>query len=113
MDAALVTQLRKVCPLTGSDGNNTVPLDINSRDLFDNRYFQNLLTGRGILQSDQILYSSDEAISTTRSIVQSYSTNPMLFFGDFVNSMIKMGNIGILTGSDGQIRKNCRLVNSN
>ncbi|KAL7084436.1 hypothetical protein ACP275_14G223400 [Erythranthe tilingii] len=111
LSTSLIPELQTACPATG-DGNNTVPLDNRSRDLFDNRYFVNLVNGRGILQSDQILVSSDSAQSTTRSIAQLYSTNATVFFCDFVNSMIKMGNISPLTGSDGQIRKNCRVVNS-
>ena len=73
---------------------------------------QNLLNQKGLLGSDQILFSSDEAKTTTLSLVQRYSTNSGLFFADFANSMIKMGNISPLTGSSGQIRKNCRVVNS-
>ncbi|KAL9143076.1 hypothetical protein ABFS82_14G212200 [Erythranthe guttata] len=111
LNTSLIPELQTACPATG-DGNNTVPLDNRSRDLFDNRYFVNLVNGRGILQSDQILVSSDSAQSTTRSIAQLYSTNATVFFCDFVNSMIKMGNISPLTGSNGQIRKNCRVVNS-
>lgn len=111
MDASMVSDLQSRCPLT-SDGNNTAPLDRNSRDLFDNHYFQNLLMGKGLLQSDQILFSSNEAASTTRIIVQSFSNDSGLFSRNFVDSMIKMGNISPLTGSSGEIRKNCRVVNS-
>lgn len=111
LSSSLLPELQAACPATG-DGNNTVALDNRSRDLFDNRYFVNLVNGRGILQSDQILFSSDAALSTTKSIVQLYSSNSTAFFCDFVNGMIKMGNISPLTGSNGQIRNNCRVVNS-
>ncbi|KAG5517656.1 hypothetical protein RHGRI_038147 [Rhododendron griersonianum] len=111
MNSTLVSDLQNRCPATG-DGNNTAPLDRNSTDLFDNHYFQNLLNGKGLLASDQILFSSDVGASTTKSLVQSYSDNPSLFLADFANSMIKMGNISPLTGSSGEIRKNCRVVNS-
>ncbi|KAL8494241.1 hypothetical protein ACS0TY_025147 [Phlomoides rotata] len=111
LNSSLVSELQSACPANG-DGNNTVALDNRSRDLFDNRYFVNLVNGRGILQSDQILFSSDAALSTTKSIVQLYSSNATAFFYDFVSGMIKMGNISLLTGSNGQIRNNCRVVNS-
>lgn len=108
----MATDLQNLCPVT-SDGNNTAVLDRNSRDLFDNHYFQNLLTGKGLLSSDQLLISSDLADTTsTKSLVQSYSSNSNLFLADFANSMIKMGSISPLTGSAGEIRKNCRVVNS-
>lgn len=107
----MLTDLQNLCPQNG-DGNTTAVLDRNSSDLFDNHYFKNLLSGKGILSSDQILFSSDAANSTTKPLVQSYSNNAALFFVDFVNSMIKMGNINPKTGSDGEIRKNCRVINS-
>ncbi|KAK4441507.1 Peroxidase N [Sesamum alatum] len=111
LDRSLIPDLQAACP-ANSDGNNTVALDVKSRDLFDNHYFVNLVNGRGILQSDQSLFSSDLALSTTKNIAQLYSNNPAVFFADFVNSMIKMGSISPLTGSNGEIRKNCRVVNS-
>lgn len=111
LETTMLSNLQTLCPVNG-DGNKTTALDRNSTDLFDNHYFQNLLNNRGLLGSDQILYSSAEANSTTKSIVQSYSSNAQLFFNDFANSMIKMGNISPLTGSSGEIRKNCRVVNS-
>lgn len=111
LDGNLASQLQTTCPGSG-DGNNTVPLDIRSRDMFDNHYFVNLVNGRGILQSDQILVSSDAAVSTTRSIAQLYSNSSKDFFSDFACAMIKMGSIGPLTGLDGEIRQNCRVVNS-
>ncbi|XP_058198237.1 peroxidase N [Rhododendron vialii] len=111
MDSTLVSDLQNRCPATG-DGNNTAPFDRNSTDLFDNHYFKNLLSGNGLLASDQILFSSDAGASTTKSLVQFYSDNPSLFLADFANSMVKMGNISPITGSSGEIRKNCRVVNS-
>ncbi|PRQ35513.1 putative peroxidase [Rosa chinensis] len=112
LDSSMATDLQNLCPVT-SDGNNTAALDRNSRDLFDNHYFQNLLTGKGLLGSDQLLFSSDLADTTsTKSLVQSYSSSSNLFLTDFANSMIKMGSISPLTGSAGEIRKNCRVVNS-
>lgn len=111
MGTSLVSQLQTLCP-QGGDGNVTTSLDQNSTDLFDNHYFKNLLSNKGVLLSDQELYSSDDdSGATTKSLVESYSGNTSLFFSDFVNSMVKMGNISPLTGSDGEIRKNCRVIN--
>ncbi|XP_015068983.1 peroxidase N-like [Solanum pennellii] len=110
LDTTIVSELQNLCPST-SDGNNTTPLDRNSTNLFDNHFFKNLINGRGLLESDQILFSSDDAITTTKTLVETYSNNSMFFFNDFVNSMIKMGNISPSTGSNGQIRTNCRVVN--
>ncbi|CAB4281721.1 unnamed protein product [Prunus armeniaca] len=112
LEQSMLTDLQNLCPRTG-DGSNTAPFDRNSADLFDNHYFQNLINGKGLLGSDQILFSSDAAVTTnTKNLVQSYSSNSGLFLSDFADSMVKMGNISPLTGSAGEIRKNCRLVNS-
>lgn len=90
----------------------TAPLDKNSTDYFDNHYFKNLLNNKGLLSSDQILFSSDLAVTTTKTLVQSYSNSSNLFFFDFANSMVKMAGITPLTGSSGEIRANCRVVNT-
>ncbi|KAH1201162.1 Peroxidase N [Glycine max] len=111
LETGMLSDLQSLCPQNG-DGNVTTVLDRNSSDLFDIHYFKNLLSGKGLLSSDQILFSSDEANSTTKPLVQSYSNDSGQFFGDFANSMIKMGNINIKTGTDGEIRKNCRVINS-
>ncbi|KAL4397538.1 hypothetical protein AHAS_Ahas01G0201900 [Arachis hypogaea] len=111
LDTSMLSDLQSLCPQNG-DGNTTAPLDRNSIDLFDNHYFKNLLNSKGLLSSDQILFSSDEAVSTTKALVQTYSNNSALFFADFANSMIRMGNINPKTGSDGEIRNTCRAINS-
>ncbi|XP_043693387.1 peroxidase N-like [Telopea speciosissima] len=111
MNTEMVTDLQNLCPQNG-DGNKTTSLDQNSTDLFDNHYFKNLINGKGLLFSDHTLYSSDdEAVSTTKMLVESYTNDSSLFFKGFANSMIKVGNISPLTGSVGEIRKNCRVVN--
>ncbi|KAK2972920.1 hypothetical protein RJ640_015635, partial [Escallonia rubra] len=107
MEDTMVSDLQNLCPLNGN-GNITAALDRNSVDLFDNHYYKNLLNEKGLLSSDQILFSSDEAVATTKTRVEQYSNDSTLFFADFANSMINMGNIHPLTGSSGEIRKNCR-----
>ncbi|PON83913.1 Peroxidase [Trema orientale] len=111
LESTMLSDLQSLCPSNG-DGNKTTALDRNSTDLFDNHYFKNLVAGKGLLSSDQILFSGEAAANTTKSLVESYSKDQNLFLDDFVNSMIKMGNISPLTGSAGEIRNNCRAVNS-
>jgi peroxidase len=103
--------LQSLC--AGGDGNQTTALDANSADAFDKHYFQNLLTKRGLLSSDQGLFSGDEDIvaSTTMALVQKYSDDGEQFFADFGASMVKMGSISPLTGDEGEIRCNCRVAN--
>ncbi|XP_020103875.1 peroxidase N-like [Ananas comosus] len=109
LDPVMAADLQALCQ--SGDGNTTTALDRNSADVFDNHYFQNLLNNRGLLSSDQGLFSSSEGIAATKSLVETYSNDSNRFFCDFMNSMIRMGNISPLTGSNGEIRKNCRVVN--
>ncbi|KAL5679745.1 hypothetical protein ACJX0J_006130, partial [Zea mays] len=110
LNASLASSLQALC--RGGDGNQTAALDDGSADAFDNHYYQNLLGQRGLLSSDQGLFSStDGSAATTRALVQAYSASSERFFCDFGRSMLKMGNILPLTGSAGQIRSNCRAIN--
>ncbi|WOL02616.1 hypothetical protein Cni_G11335 [Canna indica] len=110
LDADMAADLQSLCAQS-SDDNATAALDRNSVDVFDNHYFKNLQSQRGLLASDQGLFSSDEGVAATKDLVDAYSSDGKLFFSDFANAMIKMGNASPLTGSAGEIRKNCRAVN--
>ncbi|XP_059318267.1 cationic peroxidase 1-like [Lycium ferocissimum] len=106
INTSFATSLKSNCPQSGSD-NNISPLDITSPTTFDIAYYKNLRIQRGLLHSDQQLFNG----GSTDSIVTTYSTNSATFFTDFANAMVKMGNLSPLTGTNGQIRKNCRKTN--
>lgn len=84
-------------------------LDITTPDTFDNKYYSNVRSMKGLLHSDQELLSTTGA--PTASIVGAFANSQSSFFADFALSMVKMGNISPLTGRQGEIRRNCRLVN--
>ncbi|EXC24761.1 Peroxidase 54 [Morus notabilis] len=108
LNTTLLQTLRQICPQGGNDSAVT-NLDQSTPDVFDKKYFSNLLLENGVLQTDQELYSTSGA--DTAPIVDAYSANQTAFFNSFVVSMIKMGNIGVLTATQGEIRSNCRKVN--
>ncbi|KAM3334600.1 hypothetical protein ACQJBY_029185 [Aegilops geniculata] len=95
----------------GQDEETLVNLDRVTPDVFDNKYYGNLLRGRAPLPSDQVMLSDPVAATTTAPIVHRFSGSQKDFFKNFVASMVKMGNISPLTGRDGEIRNNCRRVN--
>ncbi|KAF8042078.1 hypothetical protein BT93_A0624 [Corymbia citriodora subsp. variegata] len=97
--------LQSLCPRTGEDGN-LAGLDPSPAQ-FDALYFHNLLTQKGLLHSDQALYSG----GSTDELVKTYSDDVETFWNDFAKSMVRMGNIKPLIGNQGQIRLNCRKVN--
>ncbi|TXG59726.1 hypothetical protein EZV62_014299 [Acer yangbiense] len=108
LDQSYAAQLRTRCPKSGGD-QNLFFLDFVSPTKFDNRYFKLLLASKGLLNSDQVLFTKNEA---SMELVKKYAYNNELFFEQFAASMVKMGNISPLTGSKGEIRKNCRKINS-
>jgi len=109
VDPAFATLRRGSCPAAqGSGDANLAPLDEQTQLVLDNAYYGNLLVRRGLMHSDQELFNG----GSQDALVRRYSTNPALFAADFVAAMIKMGNISPLTGTAGQIRANCRVVNS-
>ncbi|XP_010683553.3 LOW QUALITY PROTEIN: cationic peroxidase 1 [Beta vulgaris subsp. vulgaris] len=107
INSTFATSLQANCPSNGGD-NNLSPLDKTSPTTFDNAYFTNLLSLEGLLHSDQQLYSGN---GNTDSQVSSYSSSSSTFFTDFANAMVKMGNMSVLTGTNGEIRTNCRNTN--
>ncbi|XP_039066807.1 cationic peroxidase 1-like [Hibiscus syriacus] len=105
IDPVFAENRRATCPRTGGD-TNLAPLDPTPAR-FDNAYFNNLVKQRGLLISDQALFSG----GSTDDLVNTYRLYPHVFWNDFAKSMIKMGNLKPLTGNQGQIRTNCRTVN--
>ncbi|XP_040378058.1 peroxidase 2-like [Oryza brachyantha] len=109
IDASFAASLRAGCPQSG-DGSSLAPLDESSPDGFDNGYFGGLLSGRGLLHSDQALFAGGGGGSTD-GLVRSYAASNGQFSGDFASAMVKMGGISPLTGTAGEVRVNCRAVN--
>lgn len=101
--------LQSQCKDSSRD-NELSPLDIKTPAYFDNHYFINLLEGKGLLISDNVLVTEDHEGEIFRK-VWDYAVDQDLFFLDFVEAMLKMGNINVLTGIEGEIRENCRFVN--
>ncbi|KAF3949273.1 hypothetical protein CMV_024839 [Castanea mollissima] len=105
INPSFLPQLRALCPENG-DATRRVGLDTGSQNRFDSSFLSNLRNGRGVLESDQKLWTD----ASTRSFV-----NPLLgsdaFNVQFGRSMVKMSNIGIKSGTQGEIRKVCSKIN--
>ncbi|CAN6450307.1 unnamed protein product [Victoria cruziana] len=108
IETSFARTLQANCPRTSGSGDNKLaPLDLMTPTSFDNHYFKNLIVQKGLLHSDQQLSSG----GSTDARVRVYSQDESTFKADFVAAMIKMGDIKPLTGSNGEIRKNCRKIN--
>ncbi|KAL0430047.1 UNVERIFIED_CONTAM: Peroxidase 11 [Sesamum radiatum] len=85
-----LSNLKSVCPPVKGSDNNESAMDYVSPNLFDNSYYQILLRGEGLINSDQELYSSILAIET-KKLVAKYAENPIAFFEQFSESMGENG----------------------
>ena len=109
IDPEFATSKQARCPRQAGNGDgNFEPLDPQSPNRFGNNYFQALIARRGLLNSDQVLFNN----GPTDEIVRLYAGNLNVFYNDFANGMVKMGNLGPLTGSQGEIRNNCGRTNN-
>jgi peroxidase len=75
---------------------------------FDNQYFINLKNNLGLFTSDESLFNDPRTVK----LVEYYASHQKAFFEQFGISLRKMGKISVLTGSQGQIRKQCWVRNS-
>ncbi|KAJ1269330.1 hypothetical protein BS78_07G203600 [Paspalum vaginatum] len=99
-------QLKEACP---PNVNETIAVNMDpvSPVKFDNKYYSNLQYGLGLFTSDQVLYTD----GATRPIVNKFAANQKEFFDAFVSAMIKLGRLGVKTGKDGEIRRDCTVFN--
>ena len=110
IDATYAASLRASCPAQagGASDGALEPLDGSTPDAFDNAYFGNLLSQRGLLHSDQTLFGSGGG--ATDGLVSTYASSADQWGSDFAAAMVKMGTVGVLTGASGKIRANCRVA---
>lgn len=107
VDPTLNPTYAKSLAQTCSAGDDTqAPFDWTSTS-FDNQYFKAVKSNGGLLTSDQTLYGNP----TTRAIVNYYAMNQAGFFYDFSQAMVKMGQLDVKEGDQGEVRLDCRKIN--
>lgn len=99
--------LQQNCPNNSTSALNPLPLDVETPGKFDIQYWRNIAKRKGLLTSDQTLLDDQR----TRPFVYK-SLNPGYFGRQFGEAMVAMTNVGVLTGQKGEIRTNCRFVNT-
>ncbi|URD99746.1 peroxidase [Musa troglodytarum] len=105
-DRIFLQSLQQLC--AGSNGT-LAHLDLATPATFDNQYYVNLLSGEGLLPSDQVLVNGGGEVG---SLVQAYAMDPVLFYEDFAVSMVRMGRLAPPSGSEAEVRRCCRVINS-
>ncbi|MBA0726835.1 hypothetical protein Golax_002633 [Gossypium laxum] len=110
INPAFVSHLQALCP-QNRDGSRQIALDTGSADRFDTSFFANLREGKGILESDQRLWTGDLTKKFVQRFLEVRGSLGLSFNVEFGKSMVKMSNIEVKTGTMGEIRKVCSKVN--
>nr|GEU72725.1 peroxidase N1-like [Tanacetum cinerariifolium] len=110
IDAAFLPTLRNLCP-NGGDGTRRVTLDTGSVGRFDNSYYSNLRNRRGVLESDAALWNNPATQTLVNRFLGIRGLLGLRFNIEFGRSMVKMGNIEVKTGTQGEIRRVCTATN--
>ncbi|KAJ9170098.1 hypothetical protein P3X46_018231 [Hevea brasiliensis] len=109
LDSEYAANLKARKCTTPNDNTTIVEMDPGSRKTFDLSYYSNLLKRRGLFQSDSALTTNSATLTTINQLLSGSLQN---FYAEFATSMEKMGRINVKTGSAGEIRKQCAVVNS-
>ncbi|KAF8041272.1 hypothetical protein BT93_A0015 [Corymbia citriodora subsp. variegata] len=106
MDPTFLSELREQCP---PNSTNMVYLNPDSGPsyTFSKTFYSRVLNHRAVLGIDQQIAAQDESLQ----IAKRYDANYEDFLKMFGHSMTKLGNTWLLPGDQGEIRKNCRVVN--
>lgn len=106
LNAQYATQLQNMCP-KNVDPRIAVNMDVQTPRVFDNAYYKNLINGKGLFTSDQVLYTD----TRSRSLVTNWAQSSQNFKQAFAQAMIKLGRVGVKNSKNGNIRIQCDAFN--
>ncbi|CAN6185183.1 unnamed protein product [Urochloa humidicola] len=108
MNPGLAAELRQECPASpNATDDPTVAQDVVTPITLDNQYYKNVLNRSVLFTSDAaLLRSGQTAVSVLLNAVTPGRWEQM-----FAKAMVKMASIEVKTGTNGEIRRNCRIVN--
>ncbi|XP_016434373.2 peroxidase 5-like [Nicotiana tabacum] len=111
IDPEYANFLKSICPpeaLTNGTGvANPANLDVLTPNWLDNKYYAALKSKKGLLISDQTLLANP----TTAKMVNFNARYGSVWAKKFAAAMIHMGQLDVLTGRKGEIRRNCHFNN--
>lgn len=106
LNKTYASELQGSCP-KNVDPTIAVNMDPITPRTFDNQYYKNLQQGMGLFTSDQVLFTD----SRSRPTVNSWAQSSSAFQQAFVAAITKLGRVGVKTGSNGNIRRDCAAFN--
>ncbi|MBA0755577.1 hypothetical protein Gogos_020035 [Gossypium gossypioides] len=110
LDPDYAEYLKGRCPTPDPDPE-AVLYSRNDREtpmILDNMYYKNLLKHKGLLVIDQQLTSDP----TTSPFVEKMAADNGYFHDQFARAVLLLSENNPLTGDEGEVRKDCRYVNS-
>nr|CAB3477081.1 unnamed protein product [Digitaria exilis] len=110
MSSAYAFLLQNICPSNSSQffPNTTTEMDLMTPEVLDNKYYLGLTNNLGLFTSDQALLTN----ATLKKAVDEFVKSESKWKSKFTKAMVKMGSIQVLTGTQGEIRLNCRVINN-
>ncbi|KAJ6913723.1 hypothetical protein NC651_016072 [Populus alba x Populus x berolinensis] len=111
MDPDYAEYLKGRCPTPDPDPQGVLYArnDRETPMILDNCYYKNLLGHKGLLMVDQQLTSDP----LTSPYVEKMAADNGYFHDQFSRAVVLLSENNPLTGDQGEIRKDCRYVNSN
>lgn len=107
MDFGFEASLRLACPTKIPLTNLTfVPNDMTPV-IFDNQYYHDITMGRGLFGID----SSISRDPRTAPFVMQFAMDQDKFFNAFSSAFVKLCSSNVLTGVQGEVRRQCNQVN--
>ncbi|CAL0333078.1 unnamed protein product [Lupinus luteus] len=106
LDSTYGDELMRKCSSVANP-SVTVNNDPQTSMLFDNQYYKNLLSNKGLFQSDSVLINDDR----TSKLVGDLANDQDLFFQNWAQSFLKLTNVGVKTGDEGEVRVSCATSN--
>ncbi|MCE3050260.1 Peroxidase 55 [Datura stramonium] len=107
LDPEYAKELMQMCPQK-VDPTIAINMDPVTPRTFDNEYYKNLVGGKGLFTSDQVLFTD----KVSQGTVTDFANNALDFNGAFVTAMRKLGRVGVKTGNQGEMRLDCTRFNS-
>ncbi|KAK4380121.1 hypothetical protein RND71_001983 [Anisodus tanguticus] len=99
--------LKLSCPQGSITSNVSFELNEPTTLTFDNHYFINAINGRGVLRIDAEIPFGPR----TAPFVQRFAADQDAFFQAFSSAFVKLSTSGILTDSQGTVRRSCNALN--
>ena len=103
LDPSYGSYLKQLCAPNASP-SLMVKMDPTTPDVFDNAYFGNVLAKKGF-------FMSDSALNADPVNLKNENGQNFVFLADFRTSMTKLSEVQPLLYPNGEIRRNCALIN--